>query len=428
MSSDSYVVPYAGQGSTYGIAELAAIERLLLAGAHLSGGVERDAFEREFATSVGASHAVSVTSCTVALDLSTRLLRLEPGDEVVVSTLTFQTTISALLGSPATVVFCDVDPNSLCLDPAALAGCVSRRTRAIFVTQYGGLIADLDAILDIAHGCGAMVVEDCAHAIGAWAGGHFAGVRGDIGCWSFQSLKNISTLGQGGMMTFRSADLAAAARRMRSMEPDARFVRRTVPPPFGVRPAGGRGRPVLHEKNAYTHDCVDVRWGGTNAIMSEPAAAVGRVQLRRLPEFQARRDEIAGVLDAAFRTVPALRVQEVPAATRHGHHLYTFFVRPGGPISRDALIARLADAGVEIVLRYFPLHLLPEWRLRGGRSGICPVAEDVWFNQLVNLPIYPTMTDRQVSYMIDLITSQIGTTDRQVLAVHRAGVGAGGSQ
>jgi dTDP-4-amino-4,6-dideoxygalactose transaminase len=403
-----YVVPYAGKGSVFGEEELAAIRALLTSDAHLAGGEQRTAFEREFARYVGADYAVSVTSCTVALEFATHLAGIRPGDHVVVSPLTFHATATPLLARHVDVSFCDVDEDSLCMDATALRALVTRGTRAIFVTHYGGLMADMERVREIADECGAVVIEDCAHALGSTRNGHPPGHFGDIACWSFQSLKNISTLGQGGMLTLNDEGRAQVAERLRSMEPDADFVARARPMRFGGWPTPEPPPPVRHDKNAHSHDCVAIRAGGTNSIMSEPAAAVGRVQLTKLAAFVDRRAQLATKLDGALGAIPGVGLPCPPRGSRHAHHLYWFYVEDGGEASRDSVASRLERLGVEIVLRYFPIHLLPEWRLRGGGYGDCPVAERVWFERLVNLPLYPTLSDLQLDHMATAVAEAIG--------------------
>lgn len=406
-----YIVPYAGQGSVFEDDDLQAIEVLLRSGAHLSGGVERQAFEAEFAAAVGAQHAVSTTSCTVALQLATQLAGLRPGDEVIATPLTYQATLNALLALPVKVTFCDIDPSTLCLDASCLAKLISPHTRAVFVTHYGGLLADIRTIADLTREHDAFLVEDCAHALGAADGSIHAGTVGDAGCWSFQSLKNISTLGQGGMLTLRSAEHAAVARRLRAVEPDADFEECVTPVRFGHHESPSPDGPASHDKNAWTHDCTVIRAAGTNAIMSEPAATVGRTQLRKLDGFVERRRSIARRLGSALEDVPGVRPQLEPAGQRHAYHLYTAFVDERAGSSRNALARRLEADGVEVILRYFPLHLLPEWRLRGGHYGTCPVAERVWFDQLLNLPIYPTMTDAHVDHVAGALRRAVAADD-----------------
>lgn len=396
-----YVVPYSFRGSLIGNEEIDALAALLRGDQTLSCGEQREAFETEFARYLGVAHALTVTSGTVALELATYLIGFQPGDVLIASPQTFQASINPLLDMEVEVRFCDVDPNSLCIDPHLIEQLVCPRTRAIYLTHYGGLMADMDAILSIAAKHGVLVVEDCAHAHGSEYRGKRPGAMGDIGCYSFQTMKNMSTLGEGGLITFNNDRWFNTVVDLRACEPDADFVERR----------GGRIGPyaqprtelLRHQKNAYTHDCITMRRRGTNATMSEPAALVGRIQLSRLPEFVARRRAIAARLNREFEQIDGLRVQREPEGSVHSYHLYTFFVEPRSGIDHDKLLAEIDAAGVEVQLRYFPIHLLPEWRMRGGRVGQCPVAEQIWFEQQVNLPIYPSLTNQQVDFMVDAV-------------------------
>lgn len=316
---------------------------------------------------------------------------------VIAATQTYQATIAHLLGRRITVRFADIDPETLNVDPGSIARLVSARTKAVFLVHHGGLSADMDAILDITKDHGIRIIEDCAHSLGGTYHGRHPGTLGDVGCFSFQSYKNISTLGEGGMVTVNDAELAATLRRVIAIEPDADFVGRDS------NSIGGHvyldRRLDWHAKNAFDQDCVSLRHGGTNSTLAEPAAAVGRVQLGRIEEFLARRVRIAEWFDEQFRVVARLRLPAVAEDISHAHHLYTCFVRPAQGRTRDEIATELLDRGIQVQLRYFPLHLLPEWRREGHEVGECPVAERVWFEELLQLPIYPQMEDWQVEFV-----------------------------
>jgi perosamine synthetase len=195
---------------------------------------------------------------------------------------------------------------------------------------------------------------------------------------------------------------------MGSIEPDADFTVRDEPTMFGAYGSPLPDDPEQHCKNAYTHDCGTVRAGGINAIMSEPAAAVGRTQLAKLPSFVERRRRLAAHLNERLGALPGVRVHGDLPGRRHSYHLYTIRLEDAPPGRRDELIRRLHRRhGIEIILRYFPLHLLPEWRAHGGAYGQVPVAERIWFQELINLPIYPAMRDSQVEYMADAIEAAL---------------------
>lgn len=390
-----YEVPYSGLGSQLGAEELAILGEVLRSGERLSQGQWRAEFERELREWVGVRHALTVTSGTVALEIAMGLLDLQPGDEVIATPQTYQATVHALLALPVTVRFCDIEDNSLNLDVELLEELISPRTRAIVLVHYGGFPAPMREITRIARARDIVVIEDCAHALGACYQGRRPGALADIGCFSFHSSKNITTLGEGGMITFDRDDWAERVNRVRGNDPDAVY-----------RPASSRLAEVpkaLYPGRAYTDDCVAIRHPGTNATMSEPAAAVGLAQLAKLPDLHARRGMIAAALDQVLGGIDGIRPQTVPEHIVHGQHLYTCFVEPGHGIDRDAVVRALEGLGVEVWLRYFPLHLLPEWRARGHRPGECPVAERLWFGSQLNLPCHPTMTDMHVEKLLTLV-------------------------
>ncbi len=242
------------------------------------------------------------------------------------------------------------------------------------------------------------MLEDAAHALGSTYQGRSAGSLADIACFSFHSSKNITTLGEGGMITFDRDDWAPRLERLRSNEADA--VLRPAQRSFGhsTFPADG----TLYPGAAYTHDYIQIRRAGTNATLSEPAAAFGLAQLERLPELVARRQAIAAYLTEVLDECGATRVPQAPPGSTHAYHLFTFFVDPAA-IDRDALLREMEAGGVQTYLRYFPLHLLPEWRARGHRYGECPVAERLWFTEHMNLPCQPGLTSGQVDMLTDTL-------------------------
>lgn len=392
----------------FGEDEIAAIADVLRGEGPLARGPRREQFEQEFADFVGVRHAFSLTNCAVALELATKLLLLRPGDEVIATPQTYQASILPLLTSSAVVRFADIDRNSLCIDGESIETLITERTRAIYLTHYGGLMADMDAIMALAEQNGLVVIEDCAHALGSEYLGRRAGSTAHIGCFSFESLKNMSTLGEGGMITFGRDEWADAVERLRFMEPWAIFTPAAIR--FGDHPPPSRDL-NRHAKNAYTHDCVRVLASPTNASLSEAAAAVGSVQLRRLERSNDRRRAIGAMLNAELEKIDGVRVQREPPGYKHVYHLYTFFVDPRAGLSREAVAAAIDDRGVEIHLRYFPLHLLPEWRRRGHGLGECPVAESLWFEEQVNLPCHPMLSDEQVQFMADAVRLAVGATD-----------------
>lgn len=397
-------VPYAGQGSILGEEELAAVARTLRQDT-LAFGPSRDRFEAEFAAYTGVKYAFTTSNCTTALYLSVQLLDLGPEDEVIVTPQTFWATVRGLQAAGVGLCFGDIDPNTLNLDPATIEAKITPRTRAIYLVHMGGLIADMDPIMEIARRHNLFVVEDCAHAIGAEYKGRKAGSIGDIACFSFHSLKNISTLGEGGMLTFNRDDWAAKVRPLSSIgavyERQAKAEEKIGP---YLKPAYSYND---HSMGAFSYTAVGPVKVGNNYRMSEVAAAVGSVQLAKVDQLNARRREIARRLDQGLAQIDGVRIQRAPAGTKHVYHLYVFFYQPrveNSNLEKEELIRILAqEHGIEIIQRYFPIHLLPDVSCLGHGYGECPVAEKIWFEQHVNLPIFPALSDAQVDYMIEKV-------------------------
>lgn len=400
-----YSVPYPRVGSRLGERELAAIREVVESGDTLSQGVWRQRFEDAFRDYTGTRYAYSVTSGTVALQLAIHLLDLEPGDEVIVTPQTYHATIQPLLNYEVTVRFADISPDTLNIGPEQVTPLITARTRAIIVVHFAGYPADMPGLMRLAREHDLLVIEDAAHALGARLNDKPPGGLGHIGCFSFQSAKNITTLGEGGMLTFDNDGWAERVARLRGNECDATFV------PAANAFGGSQAPPswAMYPGLAYTHDVAKFRRAGTNATLAEPAAAVGLVQLDRLPELTAARQAVAARLADTVRSFPGLRVPAVPPHIVHPYHLFTCFVEPDAGFTRDELVNELASEGVQTYLRYFPLHLLPEWRALGHGYGECPVAERLWFEQQMILPCQPTLTPGQVDEIVAALGRALNT-------------------
>ncbi|GHF66321.1 dTDP-4-amino-4,6-dideoxygalactose transaminase [Amycolatopsis bartoniae] len=397
----SYVVPFPTRGSILAQAEIRALTELVGSGAPLSMGSWRERFESEFAAMVGARHAVSVTSGTVALQLAITLLDLEPGDEVIATPQTYQATVQPLLDHDVVVRFCDVEAESLNVSPEAFEALITPRTKALLLVHYGGCPADMAAIMGIARRHGILVLEDCAHALGAVYRDGVPGSLADIACFSFQNSKNITTLGEGGMITCSDDEWVRRLHRLRGNDFDGHITTAELPL---------AEEPVLlpwmkYSRTVYRDIVRGIRAAGTNATLSEPAAAVGVVQLSRLQGLGALRRTVAARLNEVVARYPFVSPQRPPRDSVHAYHLYTCFVQDRR--LRDELVLGLDRNGVEIQLRYFPQHLLPEWRHRGHRPGECPVAEESWFTSHVNLPCHPGLDVHQVDYLVDTLDSTL---------------------
>jgi perosamine synthetase len=357
----------------------------VLASGWLTTGPEVVEFEREFARSVGAQHAVAVASCTVAIELSLRALNLPPGAKVLASTMTFCGAVNAVMHAGLRPVLVDVNPRTLMPDAATTAMAVDRAggVDALMALHFAGYPAPVEEMAEAAGLPLGRVIEDAAHALGTWVGDDPVGAISAATCFSFYATKNLP-IGEGGMVTTDDPAVADFVRRCRlhGMSRDAwkRYL-----PGSGWR---------------YTVDIA-----GLKANMTDIQAAIGRAHLRHFPAWQERREQLVLRYDRNLANVEGIAVPARPEAGRHAWHLYVVRVEDGYGMDRDRFIADLAERGIDCSVHFIPLHQQPYLRplieADGGMGGF-PEADGV-FPQIVSLPLYPTLSEDEVDRICDAI-------------------------
>ncbi|MBX3177581.1 MAG: DegT/DnrJ/EryC1/StrS family aminotransferase [Candidatus Hydrogenedentes bacterium] len=342
-------------------AEEAALQRVLTRRKWFNGEETR-AFEAAYAQFQGAEYAAACTSGTTALEVALEALDIGPGDEVIVPPYTFVATATAVLRVGATPVFADVDA-SWCMDPAAAEAAITPRTRAIMPVHFGGAMANIDALADLARSRGLELIEDACHAWGSAWEGRGAGTIGRCGAFSFQESKNI-TAGEGGVLVSN----------------DESFIERC----HSIINCGREeGAPWYHHINL-----------GTNARITEFGAALLLAQLERAPDQLNRRAANAALLDEGLAGVPGVTPQPpVPKMTRRACHLYCFRLDAAAfGMDRDAFLAACKERGLPLMAGYpIPLYKQPVFQKFLGRHDYnqchCPVtealcaSEGVWITQ-----------------------------------------------
>jgi dTDP-4-amino-4,6-dideoxygalactose transaminase len=272
-------------------------------------GNEGRQFEQEFAAYAGTDHAVALVNGTVALELALHALGIGPGNDVLVTSRTFVASASAVVMRGARPVMVDVDRHSQNITAETLRAAMTPDTAAIIAVHLAGWPCEMDPVMGFAQDHGLKVIEDCAQALGATYRGRPVGSLGHAGAFSFCQDKILTTGGEGGMLT--TADPALWERAWSFKDHGKSYdavYRRPHPPGYGFK--------WLHESF------------GTNGRMTEMQAAIGRVQLRKLPEWISARRRNARILTDCFRGIPGLRVAEPPAEVEHAYYKYYAFVRP----------------------------------------------------------------------------------------------------
>lgn len=359
---------------------IAAVERVLRSGrVNYWTGDEGRRFEAEFAAFVGTRHAIALANGTLALEAAVRALGIGRGDEVITTSRTFIASANAVVGAGAVPVFADVDQESGVITEESVRAVLSPRTRAILAVHLAGWPCDVPALMALAVERGIFVIEDCAQAHGARFAGRSVGSMGHVAAWSFCQDKILSTGGEGGMLTTNDTSVWSRAWALKDhgKSYDAVHHREWAP---GFR--------WLHEGF------------GSNWRMTEMQSAIGRVVLRRLPDWVRARRRHAAVLDDALRGLAALRVTIPPELVEHAYYKYYAYVRPGRlreGWSRDRIMEGVTALGTpcysgtcsEIYLErcYQDAGLVPARPL--------PVARELGETSLM-LEVHPTLSDTDV--------------------------------
>lgn len=329
-------------------------------------GPELESLELEFASYIGAEYAIGVASGTDALELALRALDVGAGDEVITVANTFAATAFAITATGATPVFVDVDPGTLLMSPIAVEEALTSHTRAIVPVHLYGQCTDMTAICRIAAQRGIAVVEDACQAHGARFGDRLAGSIGDLGCFSFYPSKNLGAMGDAGIVVTGSRRLADRVRLLRNY---------------------GSGRRYYHEQVGF------------NRRLDEVQAAVLRVKLPHLDEWNAARREIANRYCARLGALEGI-ISPQPPFDDQSMHLFVVRCQ-----RRDELCVSLEERGVATAIHYpLPLHRQGAYAPRKSRS--LPVTEQA-ADEILSLPMYPELSADAVDYVCDQIAAYV---------------------
>ncbi|ABM81236.1 DegT/DnrJ/EryC1/StrS family aminotransferase [Hyperthermus butylicus] len=353
--------------------EFEAVRRVLESGI-LAHGPEVEAFEREFAEFVGVDYAVAVANGTAALDLILKAYRIREGDEVITTPFSFIATANAILYQGARPVFADIDPETYNLDPDKVLELITPRTRAIIVVHLYGHPADMKAFRKIAEDHKLILIEDAAQAHGAEYRGRIVGSLGDAAAFSFYATKNMTT-GEGGMVTTNDRRVAERIRMLRDH---------------------GQAEKYLHVELGY------------NLRMTNIAAAIGRVQLRRLPQLNSRRRENAEVMTRILSRVKGIVPPIEKPWARHVYHQYVIRVTSSYPYTRDELAKLLRERGIGTAVHY--PRIIPDQPLYQslgiGCPRGCPEARRA-AREVLSLPVHPHVS-REQAEMIARTIAELG--------------------
>jgi perosamine synthetase len=347
--------------------EVEAVVKVLRSGLLTSGlgaGPVVTQFEKNFAEFAGVKHAIAVNTGTAALHSAIVATGVKQGDEVILPSFTFVATAEAVVMAGGKPVFTDIDPKTYNVSPAEIEKAITKKTKAIVPVDLYGLPAEIKPIREIAAKHGLALVEDAAQAHGATYEGKPAGVFADAACWSLYASKNMTT-GEGGVVTTDDDEIAETVRLIRTHGEKAKYASLML---------------------------------GTNYRMSEVQAAIGSVQLEKLPAFVAKRRENARRLTKILVKTERVKLPEEPKGHQHSWYLYTVRLKNATENERNKLVEdlRKKDIGAEV---YYinPVHLMPYYRVSFGRRKLPETEKAV--KQVFSLPIHPGVTEEQIDYI-----------------------------
>jgi dTDP-4-amino-4,6-dideoxygalactose transaminase len=381
-------------GTQYGKEEEEAVLRVLRNNAPTSGD-ECIAFEKAFAAYAGVKHARVVSNGSSALFLSMIGIGIKPGDQVLTTPITWIATAAAPVTLGAKVDFVDIDLETYNMDVKQIDAHITPQTKAIIPVHLYGQPAEMDEIMAIAQKHGISVVEDAAHAIGAEYKGRKVGGFGATGCFSFHEQKNISTLGEGGMVLTND---------------DAIFERISLYRSHCTRVHGVSTKYCkLNEekfpigKKFWWQDFDDC---GYNFRMTDIQAAVGLEQLKKLDQFNQKRIDHAAYITEGLKDIAGLTLPKPRPYNKHVFHLYPILIDPKefGLTKEDFIQDLLYKYGIKAGFHYIPLHYSTAFKERGFKKGQFPNAEKLG-DQLVTLPINPRMTEAALDHLVKSVRS-----------------------
>jgi dTDP-4-amino-4,6-dideoxygalactose transaminase len=382
--TSGFKVPYPARMYAYTEEEIAAVVNVLRGTRTLSQGEYQATFENDFAAFVGTSHAYAVSSGSAALKLTAQLCRLEPGDEVIIPAYTFCASAIPFGATGARIVWADIDPSTRTISAEDVANKITPRTKVILAVHLLGMPCDMDRIMELARPHGIKVVEDCAQAPGATYKGRRVGSIGDFACFSFNSAKNLTTLGEGGMLVVNNDQDAAAVTGLRHN---------------GIR-AYPAGRPRYWVPAMSNVDLdVEGQWPGKSCL-TEAQCALGSALLTRLDTIsQTLRAQFESLRDM-LKPLGCIKFQDVPSGRGFVAHCCIAGLEGAG-VSRDEFMDVMTrEYGIQLIVQYRPLYQFPLFQKMGFGQADCPQLENYWSNSF-SYPWWCGVPEETLDYLAE---------------------------
>ena len=376
-------IPFSGRAHCYTNEEINIAVNAMQTAIPLTQGGYQQQFQEKFCEYTGEKHAFALNNATAALELSAQLLQLKCGDEVIIPGHTFTASAYPFLKKVAKIIWADIDLESRVVTADTIERCITPNTKAIIVVHLYGYGADMPAIMEIANKHNLFVIEDAAQALGVTIKGKMAGTFGDFGVFSFHSHKNITTLGEGGMLTVKDEEIASILPMLRHNGHCA----------FGFerehywKPAMGNvDLPELNGEKIWPN----------NYCLGEVECALGSKLLDRIDMMNQQKRQRALTFIDALADYPELQFHRVESK-RHNYHLLVARVSNG---NRDPFMQKMVEEGIQCVVQYYPLYRYDLYKRAGQAEADCPNT-DLFFDNMVSFPFHHMMDDDDYQWMIE---------------------------
>ena len=372
------MIPYGKQ--TIQKSDIDAVLKVFEENEMLTTGKYVPEFEKKVCEYVGCKYAIAVNSGTAALHLATYAIDINEEDEVIVPAISFVASANCVLYQRGKPVFCDINPDTLCIDYTKIESLITNKTKAIIMVDMCGQPCDYDKIKEIANKYNLLLIQDAAHSIGATYKGNKVGSYADITCFSFHPVKNITTC-EGGMMVTNNEIFYKRALAFRTH---------------------GISRDFKEREKQNTH-YYEMQCLGFNYRIPDVLCALGIEQLKRLDDFVKRRNEIANLYNEGFKDSKNIKPIVCDSNCYSAYHIYVIKLNTEKlGKNRDEIFKELKSQGIGVNVHYMPIYLHPYYESLGYKKGLCPEAEII-YEKMITIPMFPLLTNDSINYVINTL-------------------------
>ena len=388
----SYKIPFSGRGHAYTQEEIDIAVEAMHSPLSLTQGKYKNKFENKFAKYSNSKYAFTVNNATSALELTAQLCQFEKDDEVIIPSHTYTSSAYPFLKAGASIIWADIDLNARVVTKETIEACLTSKTKAIVVPHLYGYVADIEDIVSLVADKNIIVIEDAAQSLGASIDGRMSGTLGDFGVFSFHSHKNMTTLGEGGMITTHNDEYADLIPVLRHNGHCGFSYERED---YWIPAMGNVDLPIINQKSIFP----------SNYCLGEVECAIGAKLLDRVNELNAKKRERAIYFIDAMKEFGQF-VFHRENTPRHNYHLLAAMDLSG---NRDKFIKKMAlEKSIQCVVQYYPLNRYDLYIKSGLGEANCPNA-DKFFDNMISFPFQHMLSDMELDYVIDSTKSVLRT-------------------